>query len=1210
MSLFTDLSNSVKIVSRFDRSTSLELDFQDSKKLNNIFISEKFETGILDVLETVNSSTSNQRVRVLSGSPGLGKSTFALVLLNLLEKSNPKALREMASAARTPDKKRLNAEVDDFLSNKSKKKLLAVFLNGYMGDIERAFLDKLQEAFARIGTAEEFDQLLMASQDSTEIIDSWKQKYPSVYKRFLESLADQQIDQKKFLAELRAGHSRANKTFGKLYAEITGGASAKTSSDSVIDIYKKANKLLSAKGYGGIFVVYDEFGKYLEQGVHSPSKLNIQFLQDFAEYCDRSGANQCHLLLITHMSVSQYATKLPVAIQKEWAKIEGRFQESSFYDRSANYYKLIARVFDTDLKNSNKALYKRAKSFYEQSLANLTKSAGLDGFAEDISLDHLIECYPLHPVTLAYLPLLSQRIAQNERTLYTFLTRKEVNSLPSFLERGHTDDLPILMPSHLYDYFETSIEKDTGVGGSHRIALIMDGALKSIDANQTIEREILCLLALSEVLRNNRFAPCDDKFISACLGSSFSEKDINVAKKNLLNRKLIVHNRVANRYELTQGSSIDIDEELEKLRAVKLSSKDMVQLMAQFLPQDYLIPNRYNLKNCITRFLRRELLSVEELKAGKYDTNPNYEQEDGIIYVVVPFDRDELNDARSIAADLRHDLVFFVIPENFVECRRDIEELKAINALYNNKEIMSAGQLVRKELDRHHKQTLAAILAILRPIVGNAELDVEILYPKTDVKLTVRSYPELLRKISDVLETEYCDYPVFNSEHIVKQKPSSNITIARRLLIDALQKNPDAEWFGLDGDGPEKAIAKALKTAIGSLNWDDSTKRFVISDKSPVKPLFDQYKHLISTSADGSFYKDIVATFIAPPFGIRKAVVPLYVSIFDAAMEHQVNHYFAGEYVANPDGEHYELLSKNPRDAKIQMTELSAGHLQYIGRLLAAFDVGSEGTINAAILSILTWRRSVPDYVKNGDAVSTETLKFLIAIDSSREPDRMLFNSIPAALGFNPITKESGKSDITALITAISDAKTEASEAYKKLLYRTREHLETMAHRLNETLLNSSLRINPSDNLAAVFKQIIGALPEKAQSFKFRSETRQFIERVRSFDPDLQKQYFIETIGDVTTGKSPRSWDSRCESLFEFTLIRIKDELKEVCDTFASTAIAATQAKKASPSTPAEKRLTLNPRQSKVKSEIEQKLSGLSIAEQKMLLTELVQSLN
>lgn len=1210
MSLFTDLNSSVRIVSRFDRSTSLELDFQDSKKLNNIFISEKFETGILEVLETVNSPTSNQRVRVLSGSPGLGKSTYALVLLNLLEKTNPKLLREMASAAKTPDKKRLNSEIDDFLANKSKKKLLAVFLNGYMGDIERAFLDKLREAFIRIGASDEFDQLLMASQDSSEIIESWKQKYPAVYKRFTDCIVEEKIELKKFLNELRAGHSRANKTFGKLYAEITGGASAKTSSDSVIDIYKKANKLLSTKGYAGIFVVYDEFGKYLEQGVHSPSKLNIQFLQDFAEYCDRSGANQCHLLLITHMSVSQYATKLPVAIQKEWAKIEGRFQESSFYDRSANYYKLIERVFESDLKNSNKNLFKRAKAFYENALKSLGKTNGLDGFSQDVTLDQLTACYPLHPVTLAYLPLLSQRVAQNERTLYTFLTRKETNSLPSFLERGHTDDLPILMPSNLYDYFETSIEKDTGVGGSHRIALIMDGALKSIDSDQVVEKEILCLLALSEVLRNNRFAPCDDKFISACLSCNFEEKDINAAKKNLLNRKLVVHNRVANRYELTQGSSIDIDEELEKLRSVKLSSKDMVQLMTQFLPQDYVIPNRYNLKNCITRFLRRELLSVEELKAGKYDVTPNYEQEDGVLYVVVPFDQDELIDARKIVTNLQHDLVFFVIPESFVECRRDIEELKAINALYNNKEIMSAGQLVRKELDRHHKQTLEAVMAILRPLVGNTELDVELIYGKNKVKSSVRSYPELLRRVSDVLETEYCNYPVFNSEHIVKQKPSANITIARRLLIDAMQKQPQEEWFGIPGDGPEKAIVKALNAAVGDLTWNDSKRRFSLSEQSPIKPLFEKYKSLISSSAEGSLYKDIVATFIAPPYGIRKAVVPLYVSIFDMAMEHQVNHYFAGEYVASPDGEHYELLSKNPRDAKIQMTELSAGHVNYINKLVETFDNSADGSINAAIRAILVWRRSVPDYVKNGETVSTETLKFLIAIDSSKEPDRMLFNSIPTALGFSPITKESGKSDISALVAAIANAKSEASDAYKKLMYRVREQLETLALRLNDLLLDSPLKINPSENLAAVFKQIILALPEKAQSFKFRPETRQFLERVKSFDSSLQKQYFIETIGDVTTGKSPRSWDSRCESLFEFTLIRITDELKDVCNTFASQAAAPNVRKKSENSTPVENRLTLNPRQSKVKSEIEQKMAGLTVAERKQLLIELVQSLN
>ncbi len=131
----------------------------------------------------------------------------------------------------------------------------------------------------------------------------------------------------------------------KLLSEI--GLTSKVRSKSTLDFYKNAFlNLLKTKGYSGVFVIYDEFGKYLEKGVHNPTELNIQFLQDFAEFCDRSGEKQCHLMLITHLSVSQYASQLPIHVQQEWAKIGGRFQESAFYDKNSDYYKLISSVFE------------------------------------------------------------------------------------------------------------------------------------------------------------------------------------------------------------------------------------------------------------------------------------------------------------------------------------------------------------------------------------------------------------------------------------------------------------------------------------------------------------------------------------------------------------------------------------------------------------------------------------------------------------------------------------------------------------------------------------------------------------------------------------------------------------------------------------------------------------------------------------------------
>ena len=266
------LKTGVKLSGSYNRSTNLELDFKDSNRLKKIYLSLKFQTGLKEILSSILEQNSSHRVRVLSGSPGLGKSTFALLVANIVSKKDPKQIKKLISPALVS----LNRLYNSFQVVKNNK-LLPVFINGYEGDIEQVFKHKLKSALITNGLA----------------VNSFINK------------ADSQ---------------------------------------KTLDFYKSTLSFLKTKNYNGIFVIYDEFGKYLEKGLHNPTDLNIQFLQNFAEFCDRSGKKQCHLMLITHLSVSQYASQLPLNVQQEWAKIEGRFQESAFYDKNADYYKMISAV--------------------------------------------------------------------------------------------------------------------------------------------------------------------------------------------------------------------------------------------------------------------------------------------------------------------------------------------------------------------------------------------------------------------------------------------------------------------------------------------------------------------------------------------------------------------------------------------------------------------------------------------------------------------------------------------------------------------------------------------------------------------------------------------------------------------------------------------------------------------------------------------------
>ena len=112
----------IKLSDSYNRSTNLDLDFTDSSKLENIYLSSKFQEGLKEIFTSILEKNSNHRVRVLSGSPGLGKSTFALLVSQIISKKYSKLFSQMMSKANK------NLKTDFFAFQKSKKKNFFLYL--------------------------------------------------------------------------------------------------------------------------------------------------------------------------------------------------------------------------------------------------------------------------------------------------------------------------------------------------------------------------------------------------------------------------------------------------------------------------------------------------------------------------------------------------------------------------------------------------------------------------------------------------------------------------------------------------------------------------------------------------------------------------------------------------------------------------------------------------------------------------------------------------------------------------------------------------------------------------------------------------------------------------------------------------------------------------------------------------------------------------
>ena len=1066
----------IQLSESYNRSTNLELDFNDSSKLENIYLSSKFQEGLKEIFTSILEKNSNHRVRVLSGSPGLGKSTFALFVSQMISKKYPKLVSSLMQKANK------NLKTDFITFQKSKKtKLLPIFINGYEGEIEQVFKSKLK-------------------------------------------------------AVLLENHILC-----------------KSRVKNTLDDYKNSLNLLKGKGYNGIFVIYDEFGKYLEKGVHNPTDLNIQFLQNFAEFCNRSGEKQCHLMLITHLSISQYASQLPINVQQEWAKIEGRFQESAFYDKDADYYKMISTVFKNNISVTHPSMARKYKTYINQYVSNFKEEA-FKGFIDLQNLKSiLLNCFPLHPSVLSLLPHLSKKVAQNERTLYTFLTRDENYSLKRFLEEQFKDHTTLLMPYDLYQYFKFLIGKDIGIGGTYKIQLIVEEAFKKIKKTDEFAKQVISLMALCSVIKDAYFTPLTESFIISCFNQCFTTEDIKKCLKSLKNKKIIFYNRNTKQYLLQEGSPIDVDEEISQLKNTNLTSANLVQVLKRYFKTDFIIPKKYNFDNTINRFYRTEIISVEELRNLKKRQIVDFYREDGCLFYVIPFSHDELIYARSEIQNISSPLAVFVLPKQFIECRRDIEELNAVDCLYNKKEMLSTSPLVKKELDRHKEILITSISSLLKPLIGYMNLSTDVVYPHPDFlkgKETsfkeIFHFKELQRYLGDVFKKEYNKYISFNLEYMNRHSVSGSITLGRKKFVDVLRANKKTPITNMinhvEGRGPDYVILNTM-LRLSQFQYNHKTKTYQISQSSKYYHFFKEYESILSKHPQGIQGNTLLDMLVAPPYGIRLGVIPVFIALADLCFTQPVSHYFNTTYVKELDGDHYDLLMKYPKKTVIHYTPINTQQQNFLNGLSEVFH-SKDMAIRSVIEALSKWRKSIPESTKLSSHLSQEGRKILIQIDSSKEPDKLLFSRIPNCFHQPDIQLQTSNNEIKNILKTLDGIKKEIDAIYRNLLLQIRSNLTSFIQFIDTQCLSHNLQPILKEQFITRFQNTL----LQVKDYPFSSNTSRFIGRVLQFDSSNYNQYFLETIADALTGSSPRYWDEKGYAKFEFALKKVKTEIELACE--------------------------------------------------------------
>ncbi len=379
------------------------------------------------------------------------------------------------------------------------------------------------------------------------------------------------------------------------------GKSVETS--TVLQLVKE----VSVASGTGVLLILDELGKSLEFAAQNRSAGDLYLLQQIAELNGGSGTKVL-LIGLLHQAFSEYSYGLGAIERNEWAKIQGRFEELPFTESPSQMTHLIGQVIERgDNAKLNRELTKQAEAWH----AKLSKAIKL----KEITASLLDAAAPLHPVAALVLPQLCIRYAQNDRSLFTFLTSTEPHSLRTFLGEASLNgtQIPLLQLNRLYDYFIDSV----GVGAVSRLNFQRWTEIKSlIDEHRHSEPDELRLLktiGLLNLASTAGFLKATRQLVVLALCNAPDDRTERSRWERLIDalieRGIVIHRRQIDELRIWEGSDFNLETALTEAR--EQIQAPLAALLAEACPLRPVVAQRHSYQTGTLRFFERRYVDSQ-----------------------------------------------------------------------------------------------------------------------------------------------------------------------------------------------------------------------------------------------------------------------------------------------------------------------------------------------------------------------------------------------------------------------------------------------------------------------------------------------------------------------------------------------------------------------------------------------------------------------
>ena len=766
-------------------------------------------------------------------------------------------------------------------------------------------------------------------------------------------------------------------------------------------------------------IVWDEFGRHLEELVTRGTAASLADIQTLAEFCARTKRVPTTFALLLHQGLSRYATNTSVTVQREWKKIEGRFETIQFVDDSKELYQIVGQIMRQI--RSSKRLPRKALT---RGLLSCQKVGLFGDFSPEETEQILSDAYPLEPVTLYLLPRVSSRVAQNERTLFTYLyslvTGDSISSSP-------------VSPGSMYDYFSDAMRSDSLPGGSYHTWLETESALHKADS--AIDQETLkcaCLLGLGLVGERSRVSR---KLLESAVSGYRSVAAARDSVKRLIASNLLLYRVKADNVSIWHGTDLDLRGRLEQEKQRLGPRFDHVAFLASEAPPAPWKSTDYNVEFGTERYFESRYVAAQAIVTANSvaEVLPS-SSADGMLFVVVPESHEELGEVRKrLDSQNLGPSVVVAMPRHADRVAEAALDVYALQLLRQDTSLLAEDPLVEPELAQMIDDAQGYLnLHLARMFHPSAEGPE---YRWRDRYYAIASPKELRQFLSSIMREVYPLTPRIMNEVIVRRRPRPAIVNARKKLILGILERSGTESLGLEGYRPDMSMFRTVllltglyRCHVNGRDGEDATWRYAAPEElkdEGLRLIWEHVRDYLTTPSDQPKpLADLIAQIGTAPYGVRAGVIPILLAAGLRAFPGPISiTALDGSYVSDLLPSTIEAMAAHPHEYQVLVPDLAAGQREFLDQVAVLFGSTEETTTEADPVrrchdALATWRSTLPHSALSSRYLSTRASSFGRLLTIAVDPYRVLFEALPSVLNLS-------STDVGGLLLALAECKAE-----------------------------------------------------------------------------------------------------------------------------------------------------------------------------------------